>query len=410
MKRSLLKILSAILIAGIVTGCGKSTGLETKRTVPKETKYLEQESVQAVESKADKSKTEDNSGRISFIGVGDNLIHTTVYEEADKYAGTQGDGKYDFSPMYSEVKELIEGNDIAFINQETVLGGYDLGLSGYPTFNSPAEIAQNIKDVGFNLVNTATNHALDKGQQGIDNELAALDKAGLVHAGVADSQQTYDSIPVFEKKGVKFSFLAYTYGTNGIDPPNSYSIHYFDDETITSDVKKAKEISDVVIVSAHWGEENIDYATDTQEHYAQLFADLGVDVVIGTHPHVIQPIKWYNGKDGNKTLVVYSLGNFLGGMLDINNTVSGAVRFDFVKGDSGVSVENVKWIPLVIHFETQGGDIMTGRTNYKIYPLSKYTEELAKKHSLNGYEGQTVTVDYYKEHTKKVIGNEFYSE
>ena len=181
-------------------------------------------------------------------------------------------------------------------------------------------------------------------------------------------------------------------------------------EKIKADIKKAKEISDVVIVSAHWGEENIDYATDYQTYYAQIFADLGVDVVIGTHPHVIQPIEWYDGKDGNKTLVIYSLGNFLGGMLEVNNIVSGMVKFDFVKSDNGIAVENVKWIPLVIHFELKGDDIQEDRCNYKIYPLSKYSDELAKKHALNGYEGQKVTSDYIKKHTEEVIDKKYLCE
>lgn len=403
MKKAVCRVLSFLIVTALLTSCGSGVDNQNKniRKGGNEESSIFSDNENSVQENASENV-------ISFVGVGDNLIHTTIYEEADKYAGDMNDGQYDFTPMYSEVKGLIEGNDIAFINQETILGGYDLGLSGYPTFNSPLEIAQNLKDTGFNLVNMATNHALDKGQEGIDNELNAFrNTEDMAFSGVADSQNTYDNITVFEKKGIKFAFLAYTYGTNGISPPNSYSIHYFDEEEIKADIEKAKEISDVVIVSAHWGEENIDYATDYQTYYAQIFADLGVDVVIGTHPHVIQPIEWYDGKDGNKTLVIYSLGNFLGGMLEVNNIVSGMVKFDFVKSDNGIAVENVKWIPLVIHFELKGDDIQEDRCNYKIYPLSEYTDELAKKHALNGYEGQKVTSDYIKKHTEEVIDKKY---
>lgn len=406
MKKAVCRVLSFLIVTALLTSCGSSVDNQNKniRKGGNEESSISSDNENSVQENASENV-------ISFVGVGDNLIHTTIYEEADKYSGSENDGKYDFTPMYSEVKGLIEGNDIAFINQETILGGYDLGLSGYPTFNSPLEIAQNLKDTGFNLVNMATNHALDKGQEGIDNELNAFrNTEGMAFAGIADSQNTYDNITVFEKKGIKFAFLAYTYGTNGISPPNSYSIHYFDEEEIKADIEKAKEISDVVIVSAHWGEENIDYATDYQTYYAQIFADAGVDVVIGTHPHVIQPIEWYDGKDGNKTLVIYSLGNFLGGMLEVNNIVSGMVKFDFVKSDNGIAVENVKWIPLVIHFELKGDDIQEDRCNYKIYPLSEYTDELAKKHALNGYEGQKVTSDYIKKHTEEVIDKKYLCE
>ena len=404
MKKSIYLVLSAFMAASVFTGCGaaiENPGI-TKRTMVTES------SVADVTSSQEQDKTEPEDTLISFAGVGDNLIHETVYLDADKYSGEMNDDKYDFSPMYEEIKEYIQGKDIAFVNQETVIGGQELGVSGYPAFNAPSELVQNLKDVGFNLVNTATNHSLDKGQEAIDNQIASLNAVGdMIFGGTGDSRETYDNIPVFEKAGIKFSFLAYTYGTNGITAPNDYSVHYLDDQQITADVAKAKEISDVVIVSAHWGEENIDYATDTQQHYAQLFADLEVDVVIGTHPHVIQPIEWVEGKNGNKTLVVYSLGNFLGGMLSVDNTLSGIVTFDFLQHDGDITIENVKWIPLVIHFETDGGDISEDRHSYKIYPLSEYTDELASKHALNGYEGQTVTVDYYNQHTKDVIGEEY---
>ncbi|MDE6148538.1 MAG: CapA family protein [Ruminococcus sp.] len=395
LKKTVCRVLSFLIISALLTSCGKEADTPHNSDSIDKRNFIS-------------SDEDDIDNIISFVGVGDNLIHESIYEEADKYAGSVNDGQYDFTPMYSEVKNLIEGNDIAFVNQETILGGYNLGLSGYPTFNSPSEIAQNLKATGFNLVNMATNHALDKGQEGINNELNAFRNAeDMVFAGIADCQNTYDNITVFEKKGVKFAFLAYTYGTNGINPPNSYSIHYFNEEEIISDIKKAKELSDVVIVSAHWGEENIDYATDYQTYYAQIFADAGVDVVIGTHPHVIQPIEWYDGVNGNKTLVVYSLGNFLGGMLEVNNIVSGMVKFDFVKSDNEIAVKNVKWTPLVIHFELNGKDIQEDRFNYKIYPLSEYSNELAKKHALNGYEGQAVTINYIKKHTEEIIAKEY---
>lgn len=399
MKKSLCILLSALIMLSFMTSCGSDND-KTKTDIGENTDAQ-------TSSETENNKQEDDNV-ISFVGVGDNLIHTTIYEEADRFAGDEDDGAYDFTPMYSEVKNLIDGNDIAFINQETIVGGYDMGLSGYPVFNSPSEVAENVKSAGFNLVNMATNHSLDMGQQAVDNELETYrNLEDMYFAGIADSEEAYDNITVFEKNGVKFAFLAYTASTNGIELPNPYTIHLFDEDQIRSDVERAKEISDVVILSAHWGEENIDYATDFQEYYAQFFADLGVDVVIGTHPHVIQPIEWYEGENGNKTLVTYSLGNFLGGMLAVNNIVSGMVSFDFVKSDGGISVENVKWTPFVIHFELDGDDIMEDRCNYKVYPLSEYTDELAEKHALNGYEGQQVTVDYIKQHTEDVIDAEF---
>lgn len=339
---------------------------------------------------------------VSFMGVGDNLIHETVYNDA-----LQDDGTYDFSKMYTNFKKDAKESDIAFINQETVLGGESLGLSGYPTFNSPTEIAKNLEKAGFNLVNLATNHCLDRGEQGIANELEAFSNTNIVTDGVYTSQEAFNAIPTFKKKEITFSFLAYTYGTNGIAPDYDYNVSYLDDDQIKSDVQKAKEISDVVIVSAHWGDENTFEPNDLQKHYAQLFADCGVDVVIGTHPHTIQPVKWIKGNSGNKMLCVYSLGNFIGGMLTTDNAIGGEIKFDFVKKNDKITIENVKWIPTVIHFEGNQDNIIEVRYNYKAYKLSQYSDKLAKKHVLNGYDGNVVNIKYITNKTKEVIDEKY---
>ena len=355
------------------------------------------------ETETSKSSTEStNETIVSFMGVGDNLIHDTVYNDA-----LQSDGTYDFTKMYSNFKEDAQNSDISFINQETVLGGEELGLSGYPTFNSPSEIAKNLEDTGFNLVNLATNHCLDKSEQGIINELNTFNQTNIVTNGVYDSQEAFDTIPTFTKKGITFSFLAYTYGTNGIEAPNSYNVRYLDDNQIQSDVAKAKEISDVVIVSAHWGDENTFEPNDLQTHYAQLFADCGVDVVIGTHPHTIQPVEWITGSNGNKMLCVYSLGNFIGGMLTTDNAIGGEIKFDFVKKENAISIENVQWIPTIIHFEGDQNNILEERYNYKAYKYAQYSNKLAKKHVLNGYEDNVVSLAYIKNKTKEVIDAQY---
>ncbi len=355
------------------------------------------------ETETSKSSTESTSETtVSFMGVGDNLIHDTVYNDA-----LQSDGTYDFTKMYSNFKEDAQNSDISFINQETVLGGEELGLSGYPTFNSPSEIAKNLEDTGFNLVNLATNHCLDKSEQGIINELNTFKQTNIVTNGVYDSQEAFDTIPTFTKKGITFSFLAYTYGTNGIEAPNSYNVRYLDDDQIQSDVAKAKEMSDVVIVSAHWGDENTFEPNDLQTHYAQLFADCGVDVVIGTHPHTIQPVEWITGNSGNKMLCVYSLGNFIGGMLTTDNAIGGEIKFDFVKKEDAISIENVQWIPTIIHFGGNQDNILEERYNYKAYKYAQYSNKLAKKHVLNGYEDNVVSLDYIKNKTEEVIDAQY---
>ena len=357
-------------------------------------------------SEPKKEEKKNKDVKISFVGVGDNLIHEMIYVQADKAKGTQGDGEYDFTSMYSHVKKDIKQADLAYIDQESILGGDALGISGYPTFNSPASVADAVASTGFDIVNTANNHCLDKYQEGIDNSSSIWkQQKGIITAGTYTSQQDRDTIRTIKRKGVTFSFLAYTYGTNGIEPPYDYSVAYFDEAQIRKDVAAAKKISDVVIVSAHWGDENMSTPNAMQEQYAQLFADLGVDVVIGEHPHVIQPVTWVKGKDGGKTLVVYSLGNFLNGMLDVNNVLSGMIRFNFVKhADTGdIRIEDVMWEPLITHYSGDAADIMNTRKDFAVYRLSDYSDSLAAQHGLNDYEGQHVSIEDLYQRTEAVI-------
>lgn len=344
--------------------------------------------------------------RVSFVGVGDNLIHEMIYVQADKAAGVEGDGLYDFSGMYANVKQDIQTADLAYIDQESIIGGDALGISGYPTFNSPAQLASDVANVGFDLINTANNHSLDKYQEGIEfsHSIWAKQK-DVITAGTYISQEDRDTIRTMKRNGITFSFLAYTYGTNGIEAPQPYSVAYFDEMQIRKDVEAAKQISDVVIVSAHWGDENVSAPNEFQKQYAQLFADLGVDVVIGEHPHVIQPVTWVTGANGNKTLVVYSLGNFLNGMLDVNNVLSGMIRFDFVKDpkEDSIRIEQVRWEPLITHYTGDSADILNTRKDFAVYKLSDYTPELAKQHGLNGVDGQQVVLEDLYKRTEAVI-------
>lgn len=400
-----MKKLVAFLIVFCLGGCGFLPEKKEKQQ-EKIQEYTNGVFEAVQESFQDVKKEKLGKVRISFVGVGDNLLHMPINQEADAADGVVGDDHYDYSRMYRYVKEDVENADLAFINQETILGGSSLNISGYPTFNSPSDVAEDLRQAGFDIVNTASNHSLDRFQEGIDRSHDVWKgMEGMIAAGTYVSKEDRDTIRTIKRKGITFSFLAYTYGTNGIAAPHDYSVAYFDEEQIKKDVAKAKKLSDVVIVSAHWGDENSLVPNDFQKRYAQLFADLGVDVVIGTHPHVIQPVEYVERKDGGRMPVIYSLGNFMSGMLETNNVLSGMIRFAFVidKSNMQVSIEDMQWEPLVTHYDGDAGNIGNSRKNFTVYKLSDYSEEKASTHGLNGYNGQRIsTADLYAR-TKAVI-------
>lgn len=398
------KLLLVILIV-CLSGCG-SLSKEKEEQGERLREYTDHVFSTVGKTFQDIKKEKQGKVRISFVGVGDNLLHMPINEEADLADGVKGDGHYDYSDMYRYVKEDIEAADLAFINQETILGGSALGISGYPTFNSPADVADTLRRTGFDIVNTASNHSLDRFQEGIDNSHAVWESAeGMIAAGTYVSKEDRNTIRTIKRKGITFSFLAYTYGTNGIEAPHEYSVAYFDEEQIKKDVAVAKKISDVLIVSAHWGDENSLVPNEFQKHYAQLFADLGVDIVIGTHPHVIQPVEYVERENGEAMPVVYSLGNFMSGMLETNNILSGMICLDFVidKSNTRVTIEHIRWQPLVTHYSGDAGNIGTTRKNFTVYKLNEYSETNAAAHGLNGYNGQKISTEDLYERTKAVI-------
>lgn len=341
---------------------------------------------------------------VSFVGVGDNLIHNEIFE----YALTE-EGSYDFKPIYENVAQDIQNADLSFINQETMFGGDDRPFLGYPAFNTPSDMAGDLVETGFNLMSIANNHTLDMGVTGTLNMLEYLSEyeEDLNYTGAFETQEDRDEIELIEKNGLTFSFLAYTYGTNGIAPDTSYRVNYFDPDLITQDVQRAQEVSDFVIVSAHWGDEHAFTPDAMQEDYAQLFADLEVDAIIGHHSHTIQPVEWITGENGNETLVVYSLGNFLASTTSDFNLLGGMISFDFVQEEEDRFIENVSWEPLVIHYENDEPQNIDTRSQFEIYKLEEYTEELASQHGVNVHRDNEVSIESYIEIIDDVIDTDF---
>lgn len=273
-----------------------------------------------------------NEKIVSIVAVGDNLIHETVYEAAAT------SDSYDFKPMLSEIKPYIKKFDLAFINQETILGGKEIGLSTYPCFNSPQELGDALVDAGFNLISIANNHTLDRGKQAVINAVDYWNKQDVVYSGAEKSNISH--VKKFTKNDISFAFVAYTYGTNGIPHPRGeeYLANVFSYEKAQSDLKDLDV--DFIIASMHWGNEYELYPTKEQVNQAQFLASLGVDVIIGHHPHVIQPVDMID-IDGHKTLVIYSLGNFLSDQKGIDRLIGMAVSFNIVKNQK-IEIKDLK--------------------------------------------------------------------
>jgi len=350
---------------------------------------------------------EDTSQKVSFYAVGDNLIHDEIFE----YAQT-GENTYDFKPIYENLGDPIETADLSFINQESIIGGDALGFAGYPAFNTPSAMIGNLVDLGFDIAIGSNNHTLDYGTRGIQNTLNYWEDYDddILFTGAFDSQAARDEIPLIEMNDMTFSVLSYTYGTNGLRPDEPYQVNYFEPELITDDVNRAQEVSDFVLVSAHWGDEHALSPNQMQQEYAQLFADLEVDLVVGHHSHTIQPLEWVEGESGHETLVIYSLGNLLASTTSDINLLGGSVQLDFVSDNEEHSIEDVSFQPHVIHYENDvAGDIST-RSNFKIHKLNNYTEELATEHALHNFEDNNIRVDYYQQIVNDVIDAEFLEE
>lgn len=271
--------------------------------------------------------------QVSLVAVGDNLIHQSIYQSVYE------NNSYDFRPIYQEIKDFIQPYDLKFINQETILGGSQLGLSSYPCFNSPLELGDALIDAGFNLFSMANNHTLDRGEQAIKNAIKFFEENKVIYSGAVNNDDT-SQVKKFNKNGISFAFVAYTYGTNGIKHPEgkTYLANIYSQELAKKDLEDLDV--DVKIVSMHWGEEYHDYPSKIQIEQAKYLSTLGVDVIIGHHPHVIQPVAMLNRSDSGKTFVIYSLGNFLSDQKGIDRLIGMAISIEIVKKEEVISLKN----------------------------------------------------------------------
>lgn len=311
--------------------------------------------------------------KISLIMVGDALIHAAVYNDAKKGSN------YDFKPMFTEVRDVFIDSELRFYNQETILGGSSLGLSNYPQFNSPQEVGDAFMDLGFNLVSLATNHTLDKGvSTGYKTIINSRDywnkQKNVIAAGSYTSKEQRDEVIVKEVNGIKYGFLAYTTYTNGLKIPKGkdYYVNVYDKDIVKKDIEKLRDKVDLLIVSMHWGVEYSHKVAPKQKEIAKYLSELGVDIIIGTHPHVVEPIEFI----GN-TLVVYSLGNFISAQIGVEKLTGLVAKVDITKTTKGekstIKLSNPKADLVYTCKKPQC-------SHFKVYKYSDLTDKILPNH------------------------------
>lgn len=345
------------------------------------------------------STTTELLSRVSFVAVGDNLIHDTVYEQA----AARSSSGYDFSYAYEKVAPLIEAPDVAILNQETIIST-EHNVSSYPMFNSPVEVGEEMLKIGFDVFNIATNHSLDCGEKGLISAINYWKSKNVITTGAYLNSEEQSKIAMNEVNGVKIAYLGFTESTNGLSLPSDSEVVLVraSDETLLQEkIMRAKQTADVVIVNAHWGNEYTHEPTDAQRELAEKLASWGADVIIGNHPHVIQPVEYIENSDGRRTLVAYSLGNFISAQNRGARMLGGMLNFEIVKNNNTgkIEIENVVFSGVVTHYGYNA-------SNIRIYPLADYTEELASKHGVKS-KTSDFSLQYLNDIVNEVIDKQF---
>ena len=308
---------------------------------------------------------------VTLCMVGDILLHTPIEEFS-----CDDNGNYDFTPIFSEMKDDISSYDLAVVNEEVIIGGEELGVSGYPAFNSPYAIGDALVDAGFDVICHATNHVLDKGKNGLLNTCTFWNEnyPEITVIGINETPEDKERIDIIERNGIKIALLNYTYGTNGISMPSDmpYAVDLLEEEKVIKDLEYAEQNADFTVVFPHWGTEYRLTSDSSQQKWTAIFKEHGADLVIGTHPHVIEPVEFID----DKMLVYYSLGNFVNwtsGTGDgvTNRMVGGMARVTISKKESEpAQITDYGVKALVCHVSHEIGKI-------KVFPLNEYPEELA---------------------------------
>lgn len=353
----------------------------------------------AAKEKPETTATTSDVTTASVIAVGDNLYHQSLID-----AGASEDGNWNYDKIYTHITDAIKDADIRMIDHETVFTTDHDSVSSYPSFATPTEVGDAIVKAGFNVVESANNHIDDFGEGFLTDTLNfwKTKYPDVTLLGIHDSQEDADTVKIREVNGIKIAFLDYTYGTNvgGIEGKD-YMIDMIRKEKITTMIQKAKQQADCIIFVAHWGTEDETMPNEYEKQWAAYLMEQGVNVIIGGHPHVLQPYGRISDGKGNETVVFYSLGNFVSTQQKLEELLGGMAKFTIQKtvenGKTSIQILTPTVEPLVMHYNSDAGE-------FGPYMLSDYTEELASQNGVQKYIGDGVfTLDNLKKKFNEIM-------
>lgn len=321
-------------------------------------------------------RNEQKVFEISIVAVGDNLYHKNVYNKGFD----EKNKKFNFEANYENISEFIKGYDISVINQETVFVDEYSKIDTYPRFGTPKECGDAIIKANFNVVLGANNHSWDKGLDGVHTTINYWKNfPNVCFTGMYGTRDENNIVTVIEKNNVKVAILNYTYGTNCKIPESDLwrVANWHDKEKVKKDLLWAEKNADITIVFPHWGKEYVYRETKLQRRMAKFFTEHGADVIIGTHPHVVEPVKRIVTSNGNSAICYYSLGNFLSGQSKKPRILGGIaalkIRKDVINNKTVTKVVESNFIPCVTYSDDE---------KYRVYLLKDYNDELAEKSRL----------------------------
>lgn len=401
-------VLCAVLLAAVISVA--TTGIIVLVSNNNKSVEVVQSNVNSKEGESFEAETKKQKSikpiEVSIVAVGDNLVSDSVLATALRNGG----GKYDFSSVFEKMKPDFQAADIAIINQETMLGGKKFEYQGYPLFNTPNSMGQAVIDAGFDIVQCASNHSMDTKVEGMQHAIKywKKHKDKIMMTGLNENEEAYHTIPIYECKGIKFAVLNYTYGLNGFKVPDEYSyiVNLMDDkhwDKVKSDIEKAEEIADFTIVLPHWGQEYVQpEPTQEQKKWAAMMVEAGADLIIGTHPHVCERIKWLKAENGNKALCYYSLGNYTSGQQQWETLLGGMATLTVRKDSKGTRIvkKSAGVVPTINHY-VWGLSENVVRQQYT-YRLTDYSDAMLRGHSIQWYD--PVTYQDYVDLADKVFG------